>query len=728
MRDCVDTVAKPGSPSWRPGRIELANRLASEHSPYLLQHKDNPVDWQPWGSAAFEQSRREDKPIFLSVGYSTCHWCHVMEHESFEDAEVADLLNRDFVSIKVDREERPDVDRVYMMFVQATTGSGGWPMSVWLTPALQPFYGGTYFPPRSKWGRPGFVDVLREIARAWHEERGKVLQSATAIVERLRALGGAEGGQRFPGVAILEAGVQHFESAFDAERGGFGGAPKFPRPSELLYLLREYARTGSRGPRDMALQTLRAMALGGVRDHLGGGFHRYAVDADWRVPHFEKMLYDQAQLVLAYVEAGQLTGEAFYGNVARDTLEYVRRELTDREGGFLSAEDADSVPPENAAGAAAHKREGAFYTWGAEELAGELGADADVFSARFGIQPNGNAPHDPQQEFTGKNLLYVARSVDDVATETGQSQSDVEAALERARARLLTVRALRPRPGLDDKVLTAWNGLMIAAFARASRCLSDGESYLQDAREAARFVRVQLWDAADGTLRRRYRRGDAGVDGYAEDYAFLIFGLLELFQADGDSLWLDWAASLQRVQDDLFWDPDGGGWFSTTGRDASVLLRLKEEHDGAEPSANSVGVLNLLTMAHLLDDETMRSKAEQTLSGFVSEGRDVGRSMPMMLAVLSTYHAGMSQIVLAGQGAGREALSRVIRRTYLPSAVVVPVHAEHQAGLTSLLPWTASMGAPDGQAAAYLCHDRVCQAPVSAPEALAGRLQPHVES
>ncbi|HEX2461934.1 MAG TPA: thioredoxin domain-containing protein, partial [Vicinamibacterales bacterium] len=324
----------------------MPNRLALEQSPYLLQHKDNPVDWYPWGDAAFEKARREDKPIFLSIGYSTCHWCHVMEHESFENADLAGLLNEHFVSIKVDREERPDVDRVYMTFVQVTTGSGGWPMSVWLTPSLAPFYGGTYFPPTSRWGRPGFAEVLEEIVRVWREERGRVEQSAASIVERLRSFGGHAAGAGIPDRGVLDVAVREYAGSFDHARGGFGAGTKFPRPSELLFLLREHVRTGADQPRDMALTTLRAMALGGMRDHIGGGFHRYSVDAAWRVPHFEKMLYDQAQLVLAYLEAAQVTHDPFFADVATDTLNYVRRDLTHPEGGFYSAEDADSVPPE----------------------------------------------------------------------------------------------------------------------------------------------------------------------------------------------------------------------------------------------------------------------------------------------------------------------------------------------------------------------------------------------
>ncbi|NOT43715.1 MAG: thioredoxin domain-containing protein, partial [Acidobacteria bacterium] len=448
----------------------MANRLSGEQSPYLLQHADNPVGWYPWGDEAFARARDEDKPIFLSIGYSTCHWCHVMAHESFESAAVADVLNRHFVPVKVDREERPDVDRVYMTFVQATAGSGGWPLSVWLTPTLEPFYGGTYYPPTPRWGRPGFVDVLTEVARAWREERAQVVASAASILAHLHGARRGQGGREVPGPAATSASVNRFMVAFDSDRGGFGDAPKFPRPGEALFLLREHARTGHPEAREMALVTLRAMALGGMRDHIGGGFHRYSVDAAWRVPHFEKMLYDQAQLALAYTEAAQLTGEAQYADVARDTLAYVARDLTDPAGGFHSAEDADSLPPGDPAGQVhGHPREGAFYVWSEAEVREVLGADADIVCLRYGVRPEGNAPFDPQGEFSGQNLLYVAHSLDEVARATGRDEPDVESVLARSRERLWARRATRPRPHLDDKVLTAWNGLMIAARARAAR-------------------------------------------------------------------------------------------------------------------------------------------------------------------------------------------------------------------------------------------------------------------
>jgi uncharacterized protein YyaL (SSP411 family) len=706
----------------------VSNRLAREHSPYLLQHKDNPVDWYPWGADAFERARGEDKPIFLSIGYSTCHWCHVMEHESFESRQVAEVLNRHFIPIKVDREERPDVDRVYMTFVQATTGSGGWPMSVWLTPSLQPFYGGTYFPPSSKWGRPGFVDILKEIARAWEEDRARIETSAQTITERLRTLGEDRAAREVPAAGALDEGVRQFAASFDGRRGGFGDAPKFPRPTELLFLLREHARTGSAEARDMVLVTLRAMALGGMRDHIGGGFHRYSVDGNWRVPHFEKMLYDQAQLVLAYLEAAQVSGDSFYADVAADTLSYVERDLTDEAGGFYSAEDADSVPPEDAT---ARKMEGAFYVWRDEEISEVLGDDADVFRIRFGVLPDGNAPFDPQEEFIHKNLLYTARGIDEVMSATAKSRDEIDAALARARTTLLERRSTRPRPHLDDKVLTAWNGLMIAAFARAARTIGGTTTidvgadlnvgpYVNVARRAALFIWKHLWNAGTRTLLRRYRKGDAAVEGYAEDYAYLVFGLLELFQADGDPRWLEWALTLQHRQDEFFADPVEGGWFSTTGQDQSVLLRLKEDYDGAEPSATSVTVTNLLTLSHLTNDRAFEQAIDRALGLFASRIAQGARTVPMMMAALSAYHAGMSQIVIGGN---HSEFMDVVRRRYLPFAVTVPLVPEYAAATAKLLPWTEAMARHADQPAAYVCRDFACLAPATSPMALASQLE-----
>jgi len=695
------------------------NRLAGEHSPYLLQHADNPVDWFPWGEEAFDKARRENKPIFLSIGYSTCHWCHVMAHESFEDAGVAAALNASFVPIKLDREERPDVDRVYMQFVQATTGSGGWPMSVWLTPDLKPFYGGTYFPPSSRWGRPGFVDILGEIAKVWGAEPDKIQQSAEAMTVQLRGVAAVPATTFIPGAAALDRITSQFRDMFDHVNGGFGQAPKFPRPSEMLFLLRDYARTGNNDARDMALLTLRAMAYGGMRDHIGGGFHRYSVDEQWRVPHFEKMLYDQAQLVIALLEASQASGDAFYAAVAEDTLQYVMREMTDEAGGFFSAEDADSVPPEHAGEPHPHATEGAFYLWTADEVDALLGADAAIVKARFGIEPTGNAPQDPQQEFVGKNLLYTAQSIEQIARQTGKSPDEIENVVAAARMKMFAARMSRPRPHLDDKVLTAWNGLMIAAFARASRVVAPGASrasYLQAARTAASFIRDRMWNASTRTLLRRYRRGEASIEAYAEDYAYLIYGLLDLFQADADVQWLTWAQALQRRQDELFWDDAEGGWFSTTGKDAHVLLRMKEDYDGAEPTASAISIFNLLTLTHLVDQPGWVDHIEKTYRHFGTRLEQIGRAVPMMASALATSIAGMRQVVLVGDD--KSELLETLRKRYHPFTISLNLDRAQHSALARMLPFVAGMQAVDGRAAAYVCRDFTCHAPVTDAAAL----------
>jgi uncharacterized protein YyaL (SSP411 family) len=721
--------------------IGRMNRLAREASPYLAQHADNPVEWFAWGEEAFAAARERDVPIFLSIGYSTCHWCHVMAHESFEDAGTAAEMNREFVCVKVDREERPDVDRVYMAFVQSTTGSGGWPMSVWLTPTLEPFYGGTYFPPTAAWGRPSFLDVCREIARAWREDRAGVVASARSVVERLRVPGRSDTGAGAPDGAVLEDAAAQWARAFDERRGGFGDAPKFPRPSELLFLLREHARTGGERPRTMVLGTLRAMALGGMRDHVGGGFHRYSVDGDWRVPHFEKMLYDQAQLVLALLEAGQVSGDPFFAQVAEDTLRYVERDLTSPEGGFYSAEDADSVPPAEAGTAGAHATEGAFYIWSRDEIVQVLGPDAGVWERRFGVKPGGNAPFDPQGEFGANNLFYTARTIADIAVDTGLQAQAVGEALARARQRLFEVRAARPRPLRDDKVVTAWNGLMIAACARASRVLNvpgalgegvplTGARHLAAAQRCAAFVRQALWDGSTGRLRRRYAGGTAAIDAFAEDYACLAWGLIELFQADGDPAWLTWARELQMRLDGAFAAPDGAGWFATTGDDASVLLRLIEEYDGAEPAATSVAVMNLLALARLTGEAACQARAEAVIAAWGTRLRTQPRVAPFMLAALATslLPAAEVAIVAGDDQSAAQPLRDAMDRRFLPAAVVVPVMPAHAAALATAVPWVGPLLDRYGAPAAYLCRDFVCEQPTSDPATLAGLLDALVPS
>lgn len=699
----------------------MANQLQYERSPYLLQHANNPVDWYPWGDAAFRRAREEKKPIFLSIGYSTCHWCHVMEHESFEDDAIAEQLNRDFISIKVDREERPDIDRVYMTFVQATTGAGGWPMTVFLTPDLHPFFGGTYFPPTSRWGKPGFTDVLAHLATAWRDDPEKVKRGAAGLLTQLReTVASSALPERMPvaGIEAVTAGVTEFVKAYDRRNGGFGGSPKFPRPSEFVFLLEAWALTHSHEARQMTLDSLRAMALGGIHDHLGGGFHRYSVDAEWRVPHFEKMLYDQAQLVLAYLDAAQASGEVFYAQVAEDTLDYVLNDLRAPDGAFFSAEDADSLVP-----GGTEKREGAFYVFTATEIDRLFGADAPVVRRRLGIEDGGNAPHDPQGEFRGQNIPYVAQSVDEIAARTNRTPGEVLAVLAQMRQRMYEARESRPRPHLDDKVITAWNGLMIAAFARAARVLVESprrEEWRDAAVRAARSLRRTVWREKDRVLMRRYRTGEAAVEGFCEDYACLAYGLLELFQATGDAEWLDWALALAEVQTDKFWDKTDGGWFSTTGDDASVLLRLKEDYDGAEPAAASITVRNLLTLAHLTGDAAFADRARRSLERYGTELAQVARVMPFMVSNVAAWHGRASQVVIVGEpGADREALERAVAHRFLPFAVQVTLTpGAQQDALASRLPWLAVMTPRAGKPAAYVCADFTCQAPVTDSAAL----------
>ncbi|MET0253771.1 MAG: thioredoxin domain-containing protein [Terrimicrobiaceae bacterium] len=688
------------------------NNLAGEKSPYLLQHKDNPVDWRPWGEEAFAEAKDLNKPVFLSIGYSTCHWCHVMAHESFENPEIARLMNENFVNIKVDREERPDVDRLYMAFVQATTGGGGWPMSVWLTPEGRPFYGGTYFPPDNRYGRAGFPNILGQITRLWREDRERVEDEAARVMEALAQAGrGAEeANYSSRDETPLLRGFESFSSSFDAEHGGFGGAPKFPRPSVFNFLMRFATRTDSdeaHRARAMSLFTLRRMAVGGMRDHLGGGFHRYSVDEFWHVPHFEKMLYDQAQLAVSFTEAWQLTHEEFFADVARETLDYVSRDMTHPEGGFFSAEDADSLlyhdRPEHA--------EGAFYVWSRQEIADALGADeAAIFCRHYGVEEAGNAPagSDPHGEFRGKNILLERQDKTTTAKILRIAEETVSKSLATSRAVLFEQRAKRPRPHLDDKILTAWNGLMISAFSKGGAALREPR-YLEAAQKAASFLRSNL--TTQGGLLRSWRGEPGRIAGFAEDYAFLIQGLLDLYQADWDSDWLKWARELQERQDALFRDEKGGGYFSSAAGDPLVSVRMKEDYDGAEPSANSISALNLLRLARMLHDASLETRAWQILAATRQALDRVPTAVPQMLVALDLALSAPAQAVVAG---AREAddvrkWNDKLHRNFVPRRVLLL--ADGTSFLTEKVPILSSMKPLDGQAALYLCENFACQAP-----------------
>ncbi len=670
------------------------NRLAKEKSPYLLQHAHNPVDWYPWGEEAFEKARLEKKPIFLSIGYSTCHWCHVMERESFEDPATAELLNTHFVPIKVDREERPDVDALYMQAVTQMTGQGGWPLSVFLTPDRHPFYGGTYFPPEDRWGHPGFKGLLRGIAGAWETRREEVMQSGQAMVEALRGPAEAGGaGLEALSKETLERAFQALSESYDETYGGLGPAPKFPRSHALSLLLRHWKRTGAPRALEIVEGTLRAMAAGGIYDHVGGGFHRYSTDAQWHVPHFEKMLYDQALLARTYLEAHQATGKAEYARTAREIFDYVLRDMTGGNGGFYSAEDADSLELGEK-----EQKEGAFYVWSAKEIEGILGKpDAEAFGLLYGVQLHGNAAHDPQGEFAGKNILYKARSV-----KPEQEELD-----RRCRKKLFDARAKRPRPHLDDKVLADWNGLMISSMAFGAQVL-DEPAYAEAARRAADFILKEMV-RKDGRLLHRYRDGDAAIPGHLEDYAFLIHGLVDLYEATFEVKYLNEAKRLTAEMVRLFWDEERGGFF-LIGTDAEQLLvRQKEVYDGAIPSGNSVGALDLLRVGRLTGEKGLEEKASKLMETFGAQVSRQPSAFPQILIALDFGIGPSREIVIAGppQDPGTKQMLRLIRGSFSPNQVVT-FHPPGEEGFLML----------EGKPTAYVCQNYACNLPTTDLEKL----------
>jgi hypothetical protein len=673
------------------------NALAGEKSPYLRQHATNPVDWLPWGERAFQKARSENKPIFLSIGYSTCHWCHVMAHESFENEAVAAALNRDFVPVKIDREERPDVDRVYMLFVQASTGSGGWPMSVWLTPDLKPFYGGTYFPPDSRYGRPGFLDVLRHIAKAWSEERDRIELSSVEVLDQLRDMAGTAQSPSEPDEALFQLPFSQFRRSFDSRWGGFGSAPKFPRPSALNYLIRYYAKTANADALEMVTGTLFGMAQGGMHDHLGGGFHRYSVDGRWFVPHFEKMLYDQAQLAIAYVEAYQATGQPWMAEIAANVLKYVERDMTDAAGGFFSAEDADSPDPDDPS----HSREGAFYVWTRAEIDSLLSPEnSEVFRRRFGVQDAGNVREDPHSEFVGRNILYAAETVE-----------GLEHVIQESKATLLTARSKRPRPHLDTKVLTAWNGLMISAFAKAYMAFGSRE-YLERAERAMDFLLSTLYDRESGRFLRRWCEGEAGISGFLDDYAFAAQALLDLFEASGNTEYLQTAAGIGRVGFALFADTENGGFFSTAQGAGDLVLRIKDDYDGAEPSGNSVATDVCLRLAHLLADEELRVNALRSLAAIASKVKTQPSMMPQMAVALGRSLAEPEQVVIRCRQLTPEveAIAMKYWSEFRPWRTTLILSDEEAAKLQETMPFLGSLQR-SGRITIYECKNFACQLP-----------------
>jgi uncharacterized protein YyaL (SSP411 family) len=695
------------------------NRLANEKSPYLLQHAANPVDWYPWGEEAFAKAKATDRPIFLSIGYATCHWCHVMERESFENPEIARLLNTLFVPIKVDREERPDVDRMYMAALNALGHNGGWPMSMFLTPGLTPFYGGTYFPPEDRHGRAGFPHVLRKIADLWNTERSAIEASATSVVTYLKEVAEANGDTAVDPSAAATRCLEEFAGMFDHAEGGFGGAPKFPRPSVFHFLTRYHHRTGDAEALAMATETLDAMAAGGVYDHIGGGFHRYSVDAAWRVPHFEKMLYDQAQLVLAYLDAHQITRSARMAAIVRETIAYVLRDLTGPEGEFYSAEDADSAKPDDPS----EHGEGAFYLWSMEEIRRVLGDDAGEFVSRYGIEEEGNAPFDPGNEFTGLNILYRPARDEDAPAVSPEDDPAVDGRMQRALKALLQVRAARPRPLRDDKVLAAWNGMMIAACARAGAVLNE-PSYITAAQKAATFVLGHLYDPAAGTLLRRWREGEARFAAHLDDHMWLVAGLLELYAATGDPAWLENALAIANAGLAKFADVQGGGFFDTDGADGSVLVRMKERHDGAEPSGNAIAAWVLARLAALTGGDGWQRATDRFATAFQPWLEKQPSVMPHLTATLQGMEGKGSQLVIVGPSDHEEtrAMLRAYWTRFLPDTVLIRVEDPARDALGRLVPFAAQLPLINGKPAAYLCEDFACRLPVTSADDLGGLL------
>jgi uncharacterized protein len=656
----------------------MTNRLIHEKSPYLLQHAHNPVEWYPWGPEAFEKARREDKPIFLSIGYSTCHWCHVMERESFENEDIARVMNENFVSIKVDREERPDVDQIYMNAVQGMTGSGGWPLSAFLTHDLKPFWGGTYFPPESRWGRPGFRDILLEIAKLWKTDRKKITESADEVGDALRAMSRASASTQTLSEETLRRAYAAFAGLYDPRDGGFGGAPKFPRSETISLLFRIWRRTGDPKALGMGTHTLDRMARGGMYDHLGGGFHRYSTDERWLVPHFEKMLYDNALLARAYLEAFQIDQNPMWEGVSRETLDYVLRDMTAPEGGFYSAEDADS-----------EGEEGKFYVWTEEGLkplltSEEFRAVKDVLQ----VNAHGN--------FEGKTIL----SFKDETSWSARYAPPLDAAMKK----LLQAREGRIHPHKDDKVIASWNGLMIGSLAYAAQALGE-ERYLKAAQKAADFLVSKMWDGK--TLKRRYRDGDVRFDGSLDDYAFVVSGLLDLYETDFDPRWFRAALEIQRRSDALFWDEKDGGYFFTAADDPTLIARSKDIYDGAVPSGNSMAALNLLRLYDFTLEKDFRDKADAVLKAFSEFVSSHPQASPALLMAVDYLTDDSREIVVAGGEPDRKPMVEEIHRMFLPNKVL----AATADGKSTEIPLTENKAPVGGKPAIYLCQSHACRKP-----------------
>jgi uncharacterized protein YyaL (SSP411 family) len=672
------------------------NRLKDEKSPYLLQHAENPVDWYPWGEDAFQRARKEDKPTFLSIGYATCHWCHVMAHESFEDEEVARLLNKHYVAIKVDREERPDVDKIYMHVCQALTGHGGWPLSIFMTPEGKPFFAGTYFPKSKRMGMPGFIDILEQIAAMWQNDRASILKSSEAITAAIQPESDVDASVHELNSETLKKGYTQLARTFDPSWGGFGPAPKFPTPHHLTFLLRWHKRSRDSKALEMVEDTLMAMRRGGIFDQIGYGFHRYSVDEKWLVPHFEKMLYDQALLAMAYIEAYQATDKIAFDDAAREIFAYVLRDMTAPDGGFYSAEDADS-----------EGKEGLFYVWTPKEVKKHLGKETgELFCRFYGITEEGNFEE-------GRSIPHIRVPLEAFAKKEGLDVTRFRKILKGARAKLFDLRKERVPPLKDDKILTSWNGLMIAALAKGYKAFGD-QVYVEAARRAAAFVLKNL-KTAKGRLLRRFRQGEAAYPGYLDDYAFLVWSLIELYEATFEVSYLEEAVSLNAAMIDTFWDKQGGGLFFTGKGNERLITQSKEIYDGALPSGNSVATLNFLRLSRMTGNVDLEERTQELTRAFSRQIQDQPIAYTHMLGALDFMIGPGQEIVIAGDPAqvGTQAMVRAIHKKFLPNKVLL-LRAQGPADkrLVSLSPFVEAMRPVNQQPMVYVCEQYACKTPI----------------
>jgi hypothetical protein len=673
-------------------QTRIPNRLISEKSPYLLQHAYNPVDWYPWGEEAFEKAKEENKPIFLSIGYSTCHWCHVMEHESFEDVEVAKLMNETFVSIKVDREERPDIDSIYMTVCQFMTGSGGWPLNIIMTPDKKPFIAGTYFPKDNRYGRIGMKELAHSIKELWERKKDTVLKSADEVIELLERIE-----VQVPGEAIdestLEIAFFQFAEKFDKEHGGFGSSPKFPTPHNLLFLLRYYKRTKNLKALEMVVKTLICMCMGGIFDHVGFGFHRYSTDSKWILPHFEKMLYDQALLLMVYVEAFLITKKDENKKVVNEIFTYVTRDMKSPEGAFYSAEDADS-----------EGEEGKYYVWTEHEVKEILEKEeADFVISAFNFSKAGNYVEEATRESSGNNILYLKKPLEKSPT-----------LWEKARIKLYDMRKKRIPPHKDDKILTDWNGLLIAALSKAAQAFNEPE-YLKSAKEAADFILSTLC-TNDGKLLHRYRDGEAAILGYLDDYAFLVWGLIELYEASFEIKYLEKALSLNSYLLEHFWDQDNGAFYFTSDDSEKLIVRKKEIYDGAIPSGNSVAMLNLLRLSRITGNAELENKASKIASVFSKNVKELPSAHTMFLMGIDYLLGPSYEIVLVGDLNSEDSKSilKTLRSRYLPNKVVLFKETNSDSSqIDRIAKFTQNYLAIDNKATVYVCQNNTCNQPTN---------------